>query len=231
MTFPSSKFVVVTGTDTGVGKTVTTAALAVALEERGLSVAVVKPVQTGIATGEPTDLEEVTRLTGVTATHEFTRLTPPLAPVAAARLDDADLPSLDSYVNAIRAIDAEVVLVEGAGGLLVHLDGNGRTILDLATELEADVVVVGSEGLGSLNHFALTVERLSIAGIQPMLVIGSCAAKPDLASISNRIDLPQVTGLPTSGRIPAGAGALSRADFRAQAPSWFSFRSVDRRAR
>jgi dethiobiotin synthase len=223
VTFPSSKFVVVTGTDTGVGKTIATAALVVALEERGLSVAVVKPVQTGIATDEPTDLEEVARLTGATATHEFTRLTPPLAPVAAARIDTVELPSLDSYVDAIRAIEAQVVLVEGAGGLLVHLDGNGRTILDLATELEADVVVVGSEGLGSLNHFALTVERLGAAGIEPVLVIGSCAAEPDLASISNRIDLPQVTRLPTSGRIPAGAGALSRMDFRAQASAWFTF--------
>lgn len=223
MKFPNSKFVVVTGTDTGVGKTVTTAALVVALEERGMSIAVAKPVQTGIATGEPTDLEEVARLSGVTAVREFTRLTPPLAPVAAARLDEVDLPPLDSYVDALRAIDADIVVVEGAGGLLVHLDGNGGTILDLAIELDAAVVVVGSEGLGSLNHFALTVERLGAAGIQPMLVIGSCADEPDLASISNRIDLPQVTGLPTSGRIPAGAGTFSRADFRAQAPAWFTF--------
>lgn len=223
MTFPNSKFVVVTGTDTGVGKTVATAALVVALEERGLSVAVAKPVQTGIATGEPTDLEEVARLTGATAVHEFTRLTPPLAPVAAARIDKAHLPTLDTYVDGIRAIDTDVVLIEGAGGLLVHLDGNHRTILDLATELEADVVLVGSEGLGSLNHFALTVEVLDRAGIKPALVIGSCAAEPDLASIANLTDLPQVTGLPTSGRVPAGAGRLSLSDFRAQAPSWFTF--------
>lgn len=223
MTFPNSKFVVVTGTDTGVGKTVATAALAVVLEERGFKVAVAKPVQTGIATGEPTDLEEVARLTGSAATHEFTRLTPPLAPVAAARIDKADLPSLDTYVDGIREIEADVVLIEGAGGLLVQLDGNRRTILNLAIDLEAQVVVVGSEGLGSLNHFALTVERLGAAGIQPILVIGSCAAEPDLASISNLTDLPQVTGLPTSGRIPADAGTLSRTDFRAQAQSWFSF--------
>ncbi|MDR7085697.1 dethiobiotin synthetase [Aeromicrobium panaciterrae] len=223
MTFPNSKFVVVTGTDTGVGKTVATAALLVALGERGLSVAVAKPVQTGIATGEPTDLEEVARLTGSTAIHEFTRLTPPLAPVAAARIDKVDLPPLDTYVDGIREIEADVVLIEGAGGLLVHLDGGERTILDLATDLEADVVVVGSEGLGSLNHFALTVKVLGQAGIEPVLVIGSCAAEPDLASISNLTDLPQVTGLPTTGRIPAAAGVLPIGDFRAQAPSWFTF--------
>ena len=223
MTFPNSKFVVVTGTDTGVGKTIATAALVVALEERGLTVAVAKPVQTGIATGEPTDLEEVARLTGSIAIHEFTRLTPPLAPVAAARIDKVDLPPLDTYVDGIREIDADVVLIEGAGGLLVHLDGNDQTILDRATELAADVVVVGSEGLGSLNHFALTVERLGSAGIQPLLVIGSCAPEPDLASISNLTDLPQVTGLPTTGRIPAAAGVLPLGDFRAQAPSWFTF--------
>lgn len=223
MKFPNSKFVIVTGTDTGVGKTVATAALVVALEKRGLTVAVAKPVQTGIATGEPTDLEEVARLTGSTAIHEFTRLTPPLAPVAAARLDEVDLPPLDSYVERLRAIETDVVLIEGAGGLLVHLDGNDRTIFDLAMDLEADVVVVGSEGLGSLNHFALTVRVLDTAGIRPILVIGSCAATPELAAISNLIDLPHVIALPISGRIPAGAGALFRTDFRAQAPSWFTF--------
>ncbi|MCW2750824.1 MAG: dethiobiotin synthase [Aeromicrobium sp.] len=222
--FPESKFVVVTGTDTGVGKTVTTAALAVALEARGMSVAVAKPVQTGIATGEPTDLEEITRLSGLTAVHEFVRLSQPLAPVAAARLDGVELPALDAYLEPLRAIDADVVLIEGAGGLLVHLDGAGHTLLDLAADLEADVIVVGREGLGSLNHFALTVEVLdSRGGRDAYLVIGSVSAEPDLAASSNDVDRQTATGAPTVGRIPAGAGDLSREQFRVAAPGWFRF--------
>jgi len=224
MTFPGSKYMIVTGTDTGVGKTVTTAALAVACEARGMSVAVVKPVQTGTATGEPSDIEEISRLTGLASVHEFVRLRAPLAPVAAARLDKVDLPLIEQLVPPIRELEADVVLIEGAGGLLVQLDGSGRTLLDLAEHLDAQFVVVGSEGLGSLNHFALTVEHLRFESYEPHLVIGSCAADPELAAISNRIDLPRVTGLRIEGRIPEGAGALSREEFRAQAPAWFGFR-------
>ncbi|MDQ3158183.1 MAG: dethiobiotin synthase [Actinomycetota bacterium] len=223
MTFPSSRFIIVTGTDTGVGKTVTTAALAVLLESRGMSVAVVKPVQTGMAAGEPSDVEEINRLTGLASVIEFVRLSEPLAPVAAARLDEVDLPSMEEHVRPIRDLDADVVLIEGAGGLLVPLDGLCRTVVDLGAELDADFVVVGHEGLGSLNHFALTVEHLRHQGVEPHLVIGSCAADPGLAAVSNRIDLPQVTGLVVEGRIPEGAGGLSREEFRSQAPAWFTF--------
>lgn len=223
MTFPASRFIIVTGTDTGVGKTVTTAALAVACEARGMTVAMVKPVQTGTLTDEPSDIEEVTRLTGLTSVHELVRLGPPLAPVAAARLEGVVLPLVDQHIPRIRDIDADVVLIEGAGGLLVHLDGIDRTILDLAFDLDPEFVVVGSEGLGSLNHFALTVEHLRANGFEPHLVIGSCAPDPPLVAISNRLDLPRITGLRIEGRIPEGAGTLSREEFRAQAPSWFTF--------
>jgi dethiobiotin synthetase len=224
MTFPASRFVVVTGTDTGVGKTVATAALAVACEARGMTVAVVKPVQTGAATGDTRDIEEVGRLSGLGSVHEFVRLGAPLAPAAAARLAEVDLPPMQEHVRMIRELGEDVVLIEGAGGLLVPLDGDGRTLVDLALDLDAELVVVGGEGLGSLNHFALTVERLGFAGLRPHLVLGSCAADPGLAAVSNRIDLPRITGLPIEGRIPEGAGALSREEFRAQAPSWFTFR-------
>ena len=223
MTFPASRFVVITGTDTGVGKTITTAALVVAIQERGMSVAVVKPVQTGTATGEPTDIAEIVRLSGLTAVHEFARLGPPLAPVAAARIDDVELPGIDTYFEPLRAIEADVVLIEGAGGLLVHLDEDAHTLRDLALGLQAEVIVVGREGLGSLNHFALTVESLEAGGIDPYLVVGSVAADPDLAATSNDIDRRSATGAPTVGRIPAGAGALDPDDFRSQAASWFSF--------
>jgi dethiobiotin synthase len=224
MTFPSSTFVIVTGTDTGVGKTVATAAIAVMCEARGMTVAVVKPVQTGAATGEPRDIDEVSRLSGLTTVHEFVRLGPPLAPVAAARIDEVDLPALGQHIELIRDIGTDVVLIEGAGGLLVPLDGDGGTVVELAHELDADVVVVGGEGLGSLNHFALTVAYLNSAGFRPHLVLGSCADDPALAAISNQIDLPRMTGLPIEGHIPEGAGLLSREEFRARAPAWFTFR-------
>ena len=214
-------YVVITGTDTGVGKTVTTAALAVALEHAGHRVAVVKPVQTGVVPGEPGDVDDVVRLTGSPA-EEFTRLLNPLAPESAARLEGVWLPTTDEVVARIRRVDADIVLVEGAGGLLVRLDREGGTVIDLARALEADVVVVAREGLGTLNHTGLTIDRLRAEGLTPRLVLGSCAPDAGLAERSNRADLPRLTELPLDGLIPAGAGELDRAEFRHLAPSWFT---------
>jgi len=213
--------VVITGTDTGVGKTVATAALTVALEHAGHRVAVVKPVQTGVVPGETGDVDDVVRLTGSPA-EEFTRLLNPLAPESAARLEGVWLPTIDEVVTRIRRVDADIVLVEGAGGLLVRLDREGGTVIDLARALEAEVVVVAREGLGTLNHTGLTVDRLRADGLTPRLVLGSCDPAAGLAERSNRADLPRLTGLPIDGLIPAGAGALDRMEFRHQAPGWFT---------
>jgi dethiobiotin synthetase len=212
----------VTGTDTGVGKTVVTAALAV----RDGSVAVVKPTQTGVAADEPGDLAEVTRLTGVTDVHEGVRLREPLAPTTAARRDGVSLPSVKAQAQVIDdlAQDRDLVLVEGAGGLLVGLDADGNNLADLAACLSSpfDIVVVARAGLGTLNHTGLTIEALRKRGLPIQgLVIGSWPTEPDLAEQCNLEDLPDVTGVPVIGRVPAGAGLLGREAFVAAAPGWF----------
>ena len=118
--------------------------------------------------------------------------------------------------------------IEGAGGLLVRLDTDGGTVLDLADTLRAqsvDVsfVVVAAPGLGTLNHCELTVGALRARRYEPAgLVIGAWPADPGLAERCNREDLPRVTGVPLLGVIPMGAGALLRAEFAQQAPGWLS---------
>lgn len=197
------RFVVVTGTGTGVGKTVATAALATSYAAHRLEVAVVKPVQTGLLAGEPGgDLDEIVALSGVREVHEFVRLEDPLAPDTAARLRGIDLPTVAELAELVAAVPGEVVVVEGAGGVLVRLDREGGTIADLALELrgqgaEVDVIVVTSPDLGTLNHTELTVEALRRRGIEPVgLILGSWPAEPDLAQRCNRDDLPRVTGVP-----------------------------------
>ncbi|MCP2321389.1 dethiobiotin synthetase [Nocardia amikacinitolerans] len=211
----------VTGTSTDVGKTVVTAALAASARAAGLSVAVCKPAQTGIAPGEPGDLADVERLAGPVKTLELARYPEPLAPDTAARRCGRPLLTLEETVAAVRTLDgADLTLVEGAGGLLVRI--GDFTLVDLARELDAPVVVVAAAGLGTLNHSELTVRALESAGIRCAgLVIGAWPAEPDLAAECNRTDLPRVTGVDVVGVVPTGAGSWNQERFVAAAPEWF----------
>ncbi len=216
---------IVTGTGTGVGKTVVTAALAALAADRGASVAVVKPAQTGVGFGEPGDLADIERLSGVTDTHEFVRFLRPLSPDAAAR--QAGKPPLDLAVAAeeIRELRGtrRLVLIEGAGGLLVRYDPDGRTIADLARMLEAPVLLVADPGLGTLNHTALTLEAMAHRGLDLAgLVLGSWPTDPGLAQRTNLADLETLAGRPLAGAIGANAGSLSRTAFLAAARAGLS---------
>ena len=211
---------VVSGTGTEVGKTVVTAAVAALALARGERVAVVKPAQTGEVPGPGGDLEVVRRLSGVRLTRELARYPDPLSPEAAARR--AGRPPLDLAEVAVvvkqLAAAADLVLVEGAGGLLVRYDPAGATIADLATMLSAPVLVVVSSGLGTLNHTALTLEALSARRLGPAgVVIGSWPERPGLAERANLTDLVTIAGRPLAGALPAGAGGLDRGAFLAAA--------------
>jgi dethiobiotin synthetase len=214
------RVLVVTGTGTGVGKTVVTAAVAALAADRGERVTVVKPAQTGVGPDEPGDLDDVRRLAGVTDLHELTRLPYPLSPAASARR--AGVPPLDMRAAAVQigvlAADSDLVLVEGAGGLLVQYDDTGTTIADLAVDLgrhlDVSVLVVVAPSLGTLNHTALTLEALArrdltLAGV----VIGDWPDEPDLAARSNLRDLEALTGERLAGALRAGAGALEEPEF------------------
>lgn len=224
--------IIVTGTGTAVGKTVTTAALVVGLRGQGLRLVVAKPTQTGLLPGEPGDLQDVCRLAGEIETHEFVRLPDPLAPDAAARLAGVVLPGVADHAARLMEIagrdDVDVVLVEGAGGLLVRMDAQGSTIADVGSELSAcgakvGYVVVAAAGLGTLNHSALTAEALRTRGLDCLgFVIGSWPQDPDLAMRSNLQDLASVTGVQLLGRIPAGAGQWEPAVFQASAAGWIA---------
>jgi dethiobiotin synthetase len=204
--------IAVTGTDTGVGKTYATAALAQAFLLSGRSVAVVKPVQTGVETGEPTDAEEINRMVGVSIAQEWQRLALPLAPETIAHETGAELAPVADLVELLRSFDTDVVIVEGAGGVLVGLDAAGGTIADLAAAWEADMVVVTRDTLGTLNHTGLTLEHLRGRGLEPVLVIGN-----DTGNQRNRRDLVRLTGCPVVGSVPPGRPEAAEFD-----PAWLA---------
>lgn len=218
----------VTGTGTGVGKTIVTAAIAALARAAGRRVAVVKLAQTGVHDGpgsDAPDLETVTRLSGVTDTHELARFPDPLSPEAAARV--SGLPPVDFARAAALITDLaetrDLVLVEGAGGLLVRYDDRGATIADLATVLneqglDAPALVVTAAGLGTLNHTALTLEAAAARKVRTAgVVVGSWPRRPGLAERENLADLETLASGPLAGLLPGDSGSLPPAEFLAVA--------------
>ncbi|KWX65952.1 dethiobiotin synthase [Mycobacterium sp. NAZ190054] len=204
---------VVTGTGTGIGKTVATAALACHARLAGIDVAVCKPVQTGTRDGDD-DLAEVARLAGITELHSLAKFPEPLAPLAAAQRAGAELPKRSEILDFVGAAGrpGRLTLVEGAGGLLVEIGADGTTLRDVAADLGAPVLTVVAPGLGTLNHTVLTLEALAHRQIASAgLVIGAWPAQPGVAEIDNRDALARLG--PVRAALPAGAGSLGPVDF------------------
>jgi len=201
-------FLIVSGTGTEVGKTVVTAAVvanAIAAEQR---VAVVKPAQTGVSETEKGDLQEVQRLTGVESVIEYARYPDPLAPAAAARLSGHAELDLKSCLADLQTLDDsyDLVVIEGAGGLLVRFDDAPTSLADLAVWLAAPVLLVVHPSLGTLNHTELTLNQMTTMGVTSEgIVLGSWPAEPDLAMRSNLRDLEVISGRALRGAVPAGA--------------------------
>ncbi|MFB9737220.1 dethiobiotin synthase [Streptomyces sp. NPDC057386] len=216
---------VITGTGTEVGKTVTTAAVAASALAAGRKVAVLKAAQTGVRPDERGDADEVARLAGPVTAAELARYPEPLAPNTAARRAGMEpvRPHEIAEAAAKLATEHDLVLVEGAGGLLVRFDESGGTLLDAARLLAAPVLVVAAAGLGTLNTTELTARELRRHDLELLgLVIGSWPKNPDLACRCNLADLPEVAAAPLLGALPAGAGTLTPTAFRATAPTWLS---------
>jgi dethiobiotin synthetase len=125
----------------------------------------------------------------------------------------------------VASVDAKLALVEGAGGLLVELGAGGVTLRDLASDLDAAVLVVVSPGLGTLNHTALTLEALAAQGIPCAgLVIGAWPHDPGAAEVGNRDALGRLAAI--RAVLPAGAGAMSADAFEAMSAAAFDPRWV-----
>ncbi|MGL4339815.1 MAG: dethiobiotin synthase [Rhodoglobus sp.] len=218
MTLPP--IILITGTDTGVGKTVTAAALASHLTQQGYVTAVYKPCQTGARQGD-SDALEIARLAAITTVEVGVTLTEPMAPVAAAKIDGVLLPVLKQHRQKILqlAVACDHVIVEGAGGLLVELDHDGATMADLAQSLGsvAGIILVVRAALGTLNHTALTREAIARRQIRLLgLVIGSWPTSPGAIELSNREQFDSAL----IASIPANAAQLSPREFREQAQLW-----------
>ena len=201
----------ITGTDTGVGKTVVTAALAIVLRESGRDVGVFKPVATGCvrrreglvsedaeflakAAEAPETLEEISPV----------RFEEPLAPTVAAARAGVKI-DLEPIWEAWRRLrDAhEILLVEGIGGILCPVTA-AMSVADLAKEFRLPLIVVARSTLGTINHTALTIEAarargLTVAGV---VINRYNHESPDLAEMTSPDEIQRVTGVRVLGLVP-----------------------------
>jgi dethiobiotin synthetase len=235
----TGRVLLVSGTGTEIGKTVVTAAVAALAVAEGLKVAVVKPAQTGVAPGEPGDADQVRLLAGDEVTcSELGRFPEPLAPATAAAR--SGLPPVTPRQTALEAARLaqthDLVLVEGAGGLLVRFDADGGTLADVPAALrerglEAPVLLVTTAGLGTLNTTALSAEALRSRGVRLLgLVIGAWPGEPDLASRCNLDDLPLVAGAPLLGALPEHSVPSSGSTVAGRAEAQSAFLATARSA-
>jgi dethiobiotin synthetase len=150
----------VTATDTGVGKTFVTAGLAAALRARGRDVAVFKPVQSGALVADPSG---DAALLGADCVYAFRA---PLAPLVAARAEGRQI-ELEPILERAQKLEQEheILLVEGAGGLLVPLSDD-LDVAGLAAALDLPLLVVARAGLGTVNHTLLTIEAARARGLE-----------------------------------------------------------------
>lgn len=200
----------ITGTDTGVGKTVVGAGLALVLRERGMRVGVMKPVATGcvgegkrLVSGDAVYLFEAAENEYPSLTSPF-RFRNPLAPSVASVIEKKQIP-IDRIRRAYRELQNhyDFILVEGIGGLLVPIDKD-YFVANLVYEFGLPIVIVARGGLGTINHTLLTIDAAAIRGFKIQGVIFNRMPRVNLsiAEITNPKAIHDATGVPILGALP-----------------------------
>ena len=192
------KGIFITGTDTGVGKTVVSATIGWILRQSGKRVAPMKPVQTGVGDDGLLDIEFIQKVMGTNYSMEAVcpyRFPLPLAPLVAAELagERIDVGKIKSAYFDLGSLN-DIVIVEGAGGLLVPLTGT-YFMSDLAYDLGVGLIIVIRPGLGTLNHTLLSLEHARSRGLSILgIVINNFPDTPALAERKNPELLLKLTG-------------------------------------
>jgi dethiobiotin synthetase len=204
------KGIFITGTDTGVGKTVFACGLAALLRESGYKVGVMKPAETDCDRAEgslvPQDAAALKEASACTVPLEKIcpyQLRDPLAPSVAAEREGVRI-DIDRLIDLYNEISAghDITIVEGAGGLMVPLLPS-YTYADFAGVLKLPLIVVAANRLGVINHLLLTLEHASCKGLRVMgYVLNQIESQPSLAAATNREALVSLTGVPCMGELP-----------------------------
>ena len=200
----------ITGTDTGVGKTVVAAGLALVLRERGIRVGVMKPVATGCSGDGKRLVSEDAVYLFEAAENERPPLTNPLrfrnpvAPSVASVIEKREIP-IEKILKAYRDLQRhyEFVIIEGIGGLLVPITKE-YFVANLIHEFDLPLVIVARGGLGTINHTLLTVDAAVIRGFEVRGIVFNRMPRVNfsIAEITNPKVINDLTGIPILGSLP-----------------------------
>ena len=202
----TARGVFVTGTDTGVGKTLVACALVRGLRRLGLDVGVMKPVETGVGAAGPRDALALREAAGVDDPLELVcpfALALPAAPTVAAAAEERRI-ELDVIRRAFATLASRhgCVVAEGAGGLLVPV-ADGASMADLARELGLPLLVVARASLGTINHTFLTLEAARTRGLRVAgVVISHSSGALTSAAAANLQALRETLGAALVGEVP-----------------------------
>ena len=207
----TSRGLFITGTDTGVGKTVVAAALISALKARGLDIGVMKPAESGCPRDNKGALipEDALFLKAVAESTDSPNLInpyafeQPLAPALAAEMSGVDI-RMETIIASYNALaqNHDLVIVEGAGGLLAPLTQKER-MLDLACTLKMPILIVAKNVLGVINHADLTVRVAQGAGTQVAGIVLNHTSYDDHPAIrTNAASLQRWVAAPYLGEMP-----------------------------
>ena len=201
------KGIFITGTDTGVGKTLISAALASALRKQGMNVGVMKPVESGCSRVEgkliPSDAIFLKEFSGSDDDIDLInpyRLEHPLAPATAAEMEGVkiELKRIEEAYDSMER-NHDLMLVEGAGGLLVPL-GDSLLIADLIKSLRLPTLVIARSSLGTINHTLLTLRSAEASGIEVLgVIINHVTPDRGLAEETCVISIRKFTRIPILG--------------------------------
>ncbi|MFA4967069.1 MAG: dethiobiotin synthase [Candidatus Margulisiibacteriota bacterium] len=194
--------VFITGTDTGVGKTFITLALARALMARGIDVGVMKPISCGpMDDNDAVYLKKELKISDPLDLINPIRLRLPLAPYAASAIlrKKIDLKKIFKAFKKL-LITHEIVLVEGVGGVLVPIKKN-YFAADLAKDLNIPAIIVARAGLGTINHTLLTVEALRSRKVDILGIIMNGFTGKELSEKTNSKIIENITRIPVLAKL------------------------------
>ena len=212
--------VFITGTDTGVGKTLVTAALALHLKKRGLTVSVMKPIETGVSAGREAQSDAARLRTIIESEEPLGAIRPysfelPVAPLAAAQQEGQTInPDTIKKVYHLLSSRYDCMVVEGIGGIRVPITTKS-SVTELIKSLRLPVIVVGRSGLGGINHALLTIETLQRLKIPIIALVLNHTepARSALTRMQARTTLEilrKQAGIPVLGPLPYEPGMPGR---------------------